>query len=230
LTARAKSVVYHEAYIMSLLRHPNIAIFYGLVDEEDHFALVMEYYGRGSVAHALERDEDFPWSWKSKVVMDVARGMEYLHSRPYERVVHGDLKPENILLNEKGDAVITDFGVSRVQSYTKTVLPASLGLSICYSAPELFLDPTAHRESSSDVYSYGMLLYAVMTQKVPYEGIDPRVQQRLIEDGQRPPIQEELVKKHGEMVELMLACWSQVPKKRPTFVEIVGQLEEINAQ
>lgn len=230
LTERSKRVVHHEAYIMSLLRHPNIAVFYGLSDEEDHFALVMEYYGRGSVAHALEGDEILPWTWKRKVLMDIARGMEYLHSRPYERVVHGDLKPENVLLNEKGDALITDFGVSRVQSYTNTVVPASTGLSICYAAPELFMDPTPHRKTSSDVYAYGMVMYAVVTQKVPYGGVDPRVLQRLIEDGQRPPMSEDWVKEHGEAVELIQACWSLAPEKRPTFAGIVVRLEKMDAQ
>lgn len=227
LTERSKRVVHHEAYIMSLLRHPNIAVLYGLVDEEDHFALVMEYYGRGSIAHALEEQEQLPWSWKQKVVIDVARGAEYLHSRPYERVVHGDLKPENVMLNDKGDAVITDFGVSRVQSYTNTVAPASSGFSMCYAAPELFLDPAAHREPSSDVYAFGMFVYAVLMQKVPFEGMDPRVLQRLIEDGQRPPIPEEWEKKHVEWADLIRVCWSQDPHKRPTFAQISARLERI---
>eukprot|EP00963_Diacronema_lutheri_P014554 scaffold3184_cov636-Pavlova_lutheri.AAC.3 len=206
LTERSKHVVHHEAYIMSLLRHPNIAVFYGLVDEEGHFALVVEYCGRGSAAHALDGDEILPWTWKRKVLMDIAGGMEYLHPRPYMRVVHGDLKPENVLLNGKGDAVITDLGVSRVQSYTNTVVLASTGLSICFVAPKLFMDPTANRNTSSGVYAYGMVMYAVVTQKVLYEGVDPRVLQRLIEGSHRPPISKERVKEHREVVELMREC------------------------
>ena len=162
--------------------------------------------------------------------MDVARGTEYLHSRPYKRVVHGGLKPENVMLNDKGDAVIADFGVSSVQSYTNTVVPASSGLSLCYAAPELFMDPTAHREPSSDVYAFGIFLYAVLLQKVPFEGADPRILQRLIEDGQRPVVPEEWEKKHGEWADLLKACWAQDPQKRPAFAQIVTRVDIFKSQ
>mmetsp|Transcript_9715 Transcript_9715/g.58932 ORF Transcript_9715/g.58932 Transcript_9715/m.58932 type:complete len:282 (+) Transcript_9715:3029-3874(+) len=161
LTQPVKRVVHHEAYVMSLLRPPNIAVLYGLVDEGKHFALVMEYYGRGSLAQTLESNLQLSWSWKRRVLMDVARGMSYLHSCPYESVVHGDLKPDNILLNDKGVAIVADFGVSRVQSYTNTINLTSPGASVVYAAPELFRNPSCHRQASSDVYSFAMVAFAI---------------------------------------------------------------------
>lgn len=227
LTERMKRLVHHEAYIMSLLRHPNIAVFYGIIDEIEHFALVLEYYGRGSVAHVLESNKEITWAWKLQVVTDIAFGMEYLHSRPYERVVHGDLKPENVLLNDKGTAVVTDFGVSRVQSYTNTVVPFSSGLSLCYAAPELFINTTGSREPSSDVYSFGMLMFAVATRTPPFSGVDPRIVTRLVEDGRRPAIPSSLQSKHPDYVKLMCACWSQDPAKRPKFLDIAKALKSM---
>lgn len=227
LSKRAKRMVYHEAYILSLLRHPNIAVFYGLVDEQEHFALLMECYGRGSIADALDREDTLPWTWKVSILSNVAEGMVYLHSRPYERIVHGDLKPENVLLNDRGDALISDFGVSRIQSYTNTVAPAAMAMSICYTPPEVFLDPMAHREPSSDVYAFGMFMYAVATQAMPFEGVDPRIVGRLVEDGKRPLVPPTLEKEHPSYVRLMVKCWSQDPKKRPTFQEVSNALKRI---
>lgn len=175
---------------MSLLRHPNIAVFYGLMEEENHFALVMECYQRRSAARALDGQDQLPLSLKLKLDMAVARAMEYLHSHRYERVAHGDLKPENVMLNNREDAVITDVGVSRVQSYTNTVVRASFGLSMCFAAPEVLLDSTAHREPRSDVFTFGMFTCEVLLQKVPFKGADPQILQRVIEDGQRPLVPE----------------------------------------
>lgn len=223
LTERMKRMVQQEAYIMSLLRHPNIATFYGLVDEKDHFALVMEFYGRGSLATALEDSNPLPWEWKIAAVSDIARGMAYLHSRPFERVVHGDLKPENVMFNDKGNAVVVDFGVSRVQTYTHTMAPTS-GLSLLYAAPEMFTDLQGSREPSIDVYAFGMLMYAVATQSIPFEGVDPRVVSRIVEDGKRPEISSGMKQKHPNYVGLMVSCWAQDPQKRPTFQDISKQL------
>lgn len=223
LTDRMKRMVQQEAYIMSLLRHPNIATFYGLVDEQDHFALVMEFYSRGSLATALESSDPLTWEWKIAVVRDIARGMTYLHSRPFERVVHGDLKPENIMFNDKGNAIVVDFGVSRVQTYTHTMAPTS-GLSLLYAAPEMFTDLQGNREPSIDVYAFGMLMYAVATQSTPFEGVDPRVVSRIVEDGKRPTVPDDLRKKHPNYVAMMVSCWAQDPKKRPAFQDICKQL------
>lgn len=223
LTDRMKRMVHQEAYIMSLLRHPNIATFYGLVDEQDHFALVMEFYGRGSLATALESSNPLSWEWKIAVVRDIARGMTYLHSRPFERVVHGDLKPENIMFNDKGNAIVVDFGVSRVQTYTHTMAPTS-GLSLLYAAPEMFTDLQGSREPSIDVYAFGMLMYAVATQSIPFEGVDPRVVSRIVEDGKRPTVPDDFRKKHPNYVAIMASCWAQDPRKRPSFQDICKQL------
>jgi hypothetical protein len=68
--------------------------------------------------------------------------------------------------------VITDFGLAKVKTTTKTIAPGAGGVSACYCAPELLNAVTVRRTTACDVYSYGMILYEIATREMPFEGLD----------------------------------------------------------
>lgn len=94
------------------------------------------------------------WDDKARLALGVARGgMCYLHSRPYEAIVHGDLKPCNVLITDGGEPVISDFGLARVTTVTVTrTTPACTARSAYYAPPEVLANPTLNRTTAQGEY------------------------------------------------------------------------------
>ncbi|XP_028428829.1 receptor-interacting serine/threonine-protein kinase 2-like [Perca flavescens] len=132
--------------------------------------VVMELMKRGSVASLQEALRGTPpWPLVFRLAHQVALGINFLHclQRP---VLHQDLKPQNVLLDDFLNAKLTDFGLSRI-SCSVTQVPKNddpLGGTINYMPPEAF--EVSYRPTRAfDIYSYGILLWSIVTGKQPYE-------------------------------------------------------------
>ncbi|XP_047203274.1 receptor-interacting serine/threonine-protein kinase 3-like isoform X1 [Girardinichthys multiradiatus] len=192
--------------------------------------IVMEFMERGSI-HTLQVDlrGPPPLPLAIRLAHQVASGMQHLHSINF---LHHDLKPSNVLLDNDFNAKLADFGLSRV---TTSVLSnseqsrAGTPGTFQYWPPEAFsLNYKAVR--FFDVYSYGILLWSILTGKEPYEGKGFGLVELRIKQGDRPDIslcQKEEKEKMTEMVELMTHCWDEEPSKRPHFDEIVAVTEHV---
>lgn len=193
--------------------------------------LVMEFMERGSVQSLLDLPGSLPWPLVFRLAHQVALGMNFLHS---QELMHHDLKPNNVLLNDDLNAKIADFGLSRVstsalKSKRVTTGQKQIGGSYKYMPPEAF-EASYEPVRAFDVYSYGILLWSIITGKEPYAVADySRVELR-IPLGDRPSCQDiEQKKADGleELVDLMKMCWDGCPSNRPVFKKCVEVTEDV---
>ncbi|XP_017160684.1 receptor-interacting serine/threonine-protein kinase 2-like isoform X2 [Poecilia reticulata] len=192
--------------------------------------MVTEFMERGSI-HTLQKDLSGPppLPLAVRLAFQVAKGMQYIHSKNF---VHHDLKPSNILLDNNFNAKVADFGLSRETMSVLSSTGQSRGHTpgtIQYIPPEGF-DLHYKIVRSFDVYSYGILLWSILSSEVPYEGKPDSLVEHRIKAGDRPDVSlclEEEDEKKREVIELMESCWKQNPSDRPDFNGIVRKLEPV---
>ncbi|KAL7600339.1 hypothetical protein Lser_V15G22735 [Lactuca serriola] len=164
-----------EVMTLSLYKHENIVSLLGYCDESGEKILAYEYASNGSLDSNLNNN-NLTWSQRLKICIGAARGLTHLHSDvgTQERVWHRDVKSSNILLDEKWNAKITDFGLSKFG-------PANRHYSHLYSNPVGTLgycDPlyaeTGLLTKESDVYSFGVVLFEVLCGRVCMPNIHER--------------------------------------------------------
>lgn len=207
-----------EISMMCELRHPNVLLFMGACIKPP--CIVTEYMPRGSLYDVLHDDNIvLDWMLIQTMALDAAQGMDFLHSAS-PPILHADFKSLNLLVDKKWNLKVGDFGLTRLKG-TKTVNMDNRVGSIFWTAPEV-LRGEEYTEKS-DVYSYGVVLWELLTRSNPYEGMNPMyVALAVMDEGLRPPVP---IAWHEDMVNLLNDCWDDNPKKRPTFKEIRKALE-----
>ncbi|XP_076846874.1 receptor-interacting serine/threonine-protein kinase 3 isoform X2 [Brachyhypopomus gauderio] len=233
------SSLLHEADLMRHGGNPNVLRIFGVYvgcpagqPRPNQLGLVMEYMERGSVAdlqQALEQPP--PWALAYRIMHQIALGMNFLHqlSPP---MLHLDLKPSNVLLDDSLNAKLTDFGLAKLvrsHSNVDTGQNEEVGGTISYMPPEAF-QPSYAATFSSDVYSYGILLWSVMTGKEPYPTSLTSLVRYRVSEGDRPDLGSvDISQEHGLSVltDLMKCCWDSDPSKRPTFIKCVNVTEMV---
>jgi len=205
-----------EISILSLANHENIVEFIGAYLGTT-ICLVTEYCEKGDLGFNLKNNE---LSWQAKIdfVIQIANGMNYLHSRD-PPIVHRDLKCSNILVTEFNKIKLCDFGLSK-----HLILGASntkLG-TIAWTAPELIIDFNTPYTKSADIYSFGMVLWEVLHDgEVPYGDLQEIQTIRAIERGDKPPLPENVNEVYGTIIK---DCWNDDPKTRPSFEQVLKTL------
>ncbi|XP_022083042.1 mitogen-activated protein kinase kinase kinase 11-like [Acanthaster planci] len=223
--------VRQEAKLFSLLSHPNIITLKGACLVEPNICLVMEYARGGALNRVLSNnckklglppDVLVDWAYQ------IAEGMHYLHSDAPIPLIHRDLKSSNILINEKivdndfyGKTLkITDFGLAR-EMYRTTRMSAAG--TYAWMAPEVIKSSLFSK--GSDVWSYGVLLWELLTGEVPYKGIDGlAVAYGVAVQKLTLPIPSTCPE---PFVRILDECWNPEPHQRPSFSEILNHLREI---
>ncbi|KAG2291023.1 hypothetical protein Bca4012_006966 [Brassica carinata] len=208
-----------EVFIMRKVRHKNVVQFIGACTKPPHLCIVTEFMPGGSVYDYLHKQKGvFKLPALLKVAIDICKGMNYLHQN---NIIHRDLKAANLLMDEHEVVKVADFGVARVKAQTG-VMTAETG-TYRWMAPEVIEHkPYDHK---ADVFSYGIVLWELLTGKIPYEYMTPlQAAVGVVQKGLRPTIPK---KTHPKMRELMERLWEKDPTLRPDFSEIIEQLQEI---
>ncbi|KAJ4962265.1 hypothetical protein NE237_022204 [Protea cynaroides] len=208
-----------EVYIMRKVRHKNVVQFIGACTQPPTLCIVTEFMSGGSVYDFLHKQKGvFKLPSLLKVAIDVSKGMNYLHQN---NIIHRDLKAANLLMDENEVVKVADFGVARVQTQTG-VMTAETG-TYRWMAPEIIEHkPYDHK---ADVFSYGIVLWELLTGKIPYEFLTPlQAAVGVVQKGLRPTIPKNT---HPKLVELLERCWQQDPSLRPDFSEIIEFLQQI---
>lgn len=222
--------VRQEARLFAMLTHPNIIALKGVCLQEPNLCLIMEYASGGALSRALAGRRIPPHVLVNWAVQ-IARGMLYLHSEAIVPVIHRDLKSNNILLaqpieNECMEGLtlkITDFGLAR--EWHKTTKMSTAG-TYAWMAPEVIKSSTFSK--GSDVWSYGVLLWELLTGEAPYRGIDGlAVAYGVAVNKLTLPIPSTCPEPFAQ---LMSECWDQDPHRRPTFSSILSQLLALEQQ
>ncbi|XP_074861615.1 mitogen-activated protein kinase kinase kinase 11 [Carettochelys insculpta] len=229
ISATADSVR-QEARLFAMLRHPNIIALKAICLQEPNLCLVMEYAAGGPLSRALAGRRIPPHVLVDWAVQ-IARGMQYLHCGAIVPVIHRDLKSNNILLSQRVEEEdmngktlkITDFGLAR--EWHRTTKMSTAG-TYAWMAPEVIKASTFSK--GSDVWSYGVLLWELLTGEVPYRGIDGlAVAYGVAVNKLTLPIPSTCPQPFAQ---LMAECWDQDPHGRPSFDSILAQLTALEAQ
>ncbi|NXV14492.1 M3K21 kinase, partial [Cepphus grylle] len=236
ITATAESVR-QEAKLFSMLKHPNIIALHGVCLREPNLCLVMEFARGGSLNRALAAAaapgaargvRRIPPHILVNWAVQIARGMLYLHDEAIVPILHRDLKSSNILLLEKMERddicnktlKITDFGLAR--EWHRTTKMSAAG-TYAWMAPEVI--KSSMFSKGSDIWSYGVLLWELLTGEVPYRGIDGlAVAYGVAVNKLTLPIPSTCPEPFAK---LMKECWEQDPHIRPSFALILEQLTAI---
>jgi hypothetical protein len=155
------------------------------------------------------------------IAMDIARGMHYLHScRP--AIVHRDLKSPNLLVDRDWTVKVCDFGLSRAKPQTY-LTSRSHGGTPEWMAPEILRNEPS--DEKCDVYSYGVVLYELITSKEPWSALNQmQVVGAVGFAGQRLQLPEGVA---PPLAALVNQCWSTKPSERPSFEQVLVQLRKI---
>ena len=157
-----------EAQSAASLTHPNIVSVYDVGSEGDLHYIVMELIKGKTLKEIINEDGAISWKWSVNVAIQIASALETAHKN---NIIHRDIKPHNIIITEDGIAKVTDFGIAKaVSNSTITAFGSTIG-SVHYFSPEHakggFTDP------KSDLYSLGVVLYEMVTGKVPFNADTP---------------------------------------------------------
>ncbi|KAL9675934.1 hypothetical protein QQ045_004142 [Rhodiola kirilowii] len=186
-----------EVNVLGVVEHPNLVKLIGYCAEDDergiHRMLVYEYMSNRSVLdHLSQRSKmPIPWTKRLRIAQDAARGLAYLHEGMDFQIIFRDFKSSNILLDEHWNAKLSDFGLARLgpsdgMGHVSTVV-SSFSCIFCrlvvgtigYAAPEYV--QTGHLTCKSDIWSFGVFLYELITGRRPFDRNRPNNEQKLLE-------------------------------------------------
>ncbi|OHT02539.1 hypothetical protein TRFO_30261 [Tritrichomonas foetus] len=172
-----------EAAVMSKLDHPNIAKFYGIVEDSERYYLFMEYCEGQTLLDLINNcDEALPTITARHIFRQIIRAVSYLHEQGF---CHRDIKPENIIIDSCHRIKLIDFGFStplkkydpETQTETTNFLSSFCG-SLYYVAPEVLMQ-NPYDGSLADVWSLGVVLYAMVFGRLPFEGTASEIEHQI---------------------------------------------------
>ncbi|KAG9098013.1 hypothetical protein FRC06_006918 [Ceratobasidium sp. 370] len=160
------SKVEREIEVLRTINHPNIVRLYDVIETDKYIGIVLEYASGGELfdhilAHRFLRERD-----ACKLFAQLISGVSYIHQK---KIVHRDLKLENLLLDRNRNVIITDFGfANRFEHRPDDLMQTSCG-SPCYAAPELVISEGEYVGSAVDIWSCGVILYAMLAGYLPFD-------------------------------------------------------------
>lgn len=158
----AKERFLQEAQAAAGLNHPNICTIFGVDEHEGHLFISMEYVEGGTLREKL------PFAKADEAITLASQIGEALQEAHAKGIVHRDVKADNIMLTSKGQAKVTDFGLAKLKGALKLTRTSSTVGTLGYMAPEQIqggeVDPR------SDIFSFGVLLFEILTGKLPFRG------------------------------------------------------------
>eukprot|EP00948_MAST-09A_sp_MAST-9A-sp1_P001061 g1061.t1 len=209
-----KQEYFAELNTLARLKHPRIVQLLGAATKPPNLCFIMELCANGSL-YSYVHEKNSPGSIKESFLINVskqvAEAFVYLHSLG---IIHRDLKTHNILLDDNFDVKLCDFGLAQ-SDVSSQGTPS-------YMAPELIRNMKF--DNKVDVFAFGVMLWEIFCKKKPWNGLSPAEVCRAVAGGERLPIP-----KWGcpdVVVGLMETCWKKNPKDRPTFKQVIAELEK----
>mmetsp|Transcript_26275 Transcript_26275/g.81843 ORF Transcript_26275/g.81843 Transcript_26275/m.81843 type:complete len:499 (-) Transcript_26275:129-1625(-) len=237
-----------EVGIMSTLHHPNVVMFLGACITEPNICMLMEYLPRGNLKDFIYQTKDacapYGPALAHKFLMDICRGMRYLHRRA--KLTQRDLKPENLLVDTNCNVKVSDFGLSRfhmgraggTKSHGSRGSRGSGGFSRkesnewaggtpAWTAPEIVRKERT--TPKSDVYSFSIIIYEMVFRRPPYEELNIggiEIAHKVANGGLRPRVPKQKHLQTG-YIKMMNDCWADDPLVRPSFSHVLNDLHQM---
>ncbi len=176
-----------EAQSAARLTHPNIVSIFDVGVDNGIYYIVMELIQGKTLKEIITEERGpLPWKWSVNVAIQIASALEMAHRN---NIIHRDIKPHNIIITEDGIAKVTDFGIAKaVSNSTITAFGTTIG-SVHYFSPEHARG--GYTDAKSDLYSLGVVMYEMVTGKVPFDADTPvSVALKHMQEEPVPPIEE----------------------------------------
>lgn len=207
-----------ESQIMSGLHHEAIASFYGACLDPERMCLLMSIMEKGNLQTALP---SLSFADRLKIVKDLACGLAYLHEK---NCIIGDIHPKHIGVNQKNQAKWTNFGLAKLRFAGIATLQHRTSSEEAWQAPESWQNRAA-LTPASDIYSFGMLMWSLITGRTPYADIPAWDVMLLVKRGRREVIPSEVPDSYRALIN---ACWSSNVATRPTAAQVSRTLDTID--
>ncbi|XP_076809080.1 uncharacterized protein LOC143452114 isoform X3 [Clavelina lepadiformis] len=245
--------VEREMKVLYRLKHQHIVAVHGITEWSNCIGIIMEYAEAGNLDFFLWLPgdiADIPLLLQLRFAHQISDGLRYLHHHDKKRsYLHCDLKPENILLTLDLTVKIADFGSVAIAMATGVTggsftITSTTQHTPFYTAPELLGNILSDKKPSMDVYSYGMVLYAILTRHPAFSSDDPfppkpaLITHLIIHCGQKPKQKylddaESSLKDKPEdfdifkfLKDIMVRCWDFKAKNRPDIQLVYDEIDE----
>ena len=219
----------NELLVLSKCIHPKIVQFLGFHRGSIRTSILFEYMENGNLQEYIKQTV-LTNQHKLNIMLDVAKALHYLHNRYPEIVLHRDMKPSNILINNHGEAKLSDFGISKMvkkkHSYDYNSHSSEKGTYIWMSPEVLSGD---HYNCSTDVYSFGLIMYYIWTGILPFNELQLSMVQLMFKKNQGV-LQLANIDDFNELNELIRQCVLYQSTDRPNTQTIITKLLHIMDQ
>ncbi|KAF9621842.1 hypothetical protein IFM89_028430 [Coptis chinensis] len=232
-----------EVETIGSIHHVNLVSLIGFCADKSHRLLVYEYMCNGSLDKWIfceKQDAGLDWKTRKKIVLDIAKGLSYLHEECKQRIVHLDIKPQNILLDNKFNAKVSDFGLSRLMNRDESKFMTTMRGTFGYLAPEWLSSVITEKV---DVFSFGIVVLEILCGRPNLDFTQPEaercgqllnlLERKAKEDRLHDMINEKCVdlQLHREEVVDMLKvaewCLQRDYSERPSMSVVVKILEGV---
>jgi serine/threonine-protein kinase len=199
-----------EARAVGALAHPNICTLYDYGETGERPFMVLQFLPGGSLEDRLGVGRPLPDDETERIARDLAAGLAHAHERG---VIHRDLKPANVLFDTTGRAEITDFGIARVGDEAGMTSAGTVLGTAAYLAPERAAGEAA--TAASDVYAFGVILFRMLTGRLPFESRDALDLAAMQRDRLPPSVIDFRPDSPARLESLTFAALAKSPSDRP---------------
>jgi hypothetical protein len=210
--------MFEEASNLTRLQHNNVVVFVGVCTEAPNLCIVTEYMARGSLRSVLDdKSAKLPWKTRVRMLRDAARGLAFLHAQEPAPVIHRDVKSSNLLVDENETVKLADLGFARARNEGTTMTRCG---TPAWTAPEILI---GHKYTEkADVYSFGIVMWEVLTRAYPYQGHNFMQVSIEVANGTRPTVPSDCP---ADYLQTMKRCWKADPSKRPSMDRVLESME-----
>jgi serine/threonine-protein kinase len=206
---------YREAQSAGGLQHPNIVTIYDMGEAESLPYIAMELVEGENLEQLIARRSSLPLTLKLVYAMQACRAFDYAHKRG---IVHRDIKPGNVMLSKDGNVKVVDFGIARVLDNSRTQTGMLIG-TFAYMSPEQYHGE--HADGRSDIWSFGVLVYELLSYQKPFTGPTPASLMRSICDDDPDPLTKILPECPNELAAVVSKMLRKSPGERYQSMEDV---------
>jgi serine/threonine protein kinase/predicted Zn-dependent protease len=213
---------YREAQSAGGLQHPNIITIYDMGNEGDLPYIAMELVEGENLEQVIARRAAIPVSLKLVYAIQACRAFDYAHKRG---IVHRDIKPGNVMVTKDGTVKVVDFGIARVLETSKTQTGMLIG-TFAYMSPEQYHGE--HADERSDIWSFGVLLYELLSCHRPFTGVTPASLMHSICQQEPEPLSKFLPECPSELEVIVSRILQKSPGERyQSMEELLLELEPV---
>lgn len=223
----------NEITTMKKFDSPNVLRIFGICIDETvkppEFSIVMEYCELGTLRELLDKEKDLPLSVRTLLVLGAAKGLYRLHHSETSEQLHRNISSSSFLVAEGYNVKLAGFELSKTQTSisrkTKRTKAEKIH-STAYMSPERLKDVYRTYDREAEIYSFGIVLWEIVTGKIPFEGCDwKKIYELVVEDQKQEPVGEDCPKLLQEIID---ECRAYDLEQRPSVNEILERLSAIN--